>query len=453
MKIPVSWFLNNASTNLYIGTHSNMCEKDPPSFPVPYTGDGPNSTVYTLTIDPVTSSMRGDTWRCLANDNSDITVRSNVITIQVTVPIRNVNMTSPTISPVIVNEALTAEFVCTTTFGLPQASVRWYKDNNNPGYTEDDSEISTSISVDYLNNSEVETIATTSTLSYTANRVDNGMAVYCNASNGGEDFTSSIKPILNVQFPPVVLPLGNKTVMEGETVTIDCSFTHGNPKETAFSWSLNKTEVTSHMQLQLERVTREQTGLYTCTASNVMRPSGYISKVKDIHVETFEGRTEVTIIQPLQFSIICDVEGNPKSNITLIKNGVVMKESLYETSLYYAQQSSDCERDTGVYTCTGATPQVPFNLRSLANITDSSITVEWLPGFDGRLPQTFVVQYRDYSSSEWQESANIHVGQSYHIITNLQPGTTYQIQVYAKNDIGRSNSSYIITVATSIKGL
>ncbi|XP_052804995.1 nephrin-like isoform X2 [Mya arenaria] len=92
-------------------------------------------------------------------------------------------------------------------------------------------------------------------------------------------------------------------------------------------------------------------------------------------------------------------------------------------------------------------PHTPFNLQHLKNGTIDTVHIEWTPGFDGGLPQTFHVEYRDVETSVWRNDM-VNTGKISHVIVGLSPNTIYEIRVYSTNDIGRSNVSNAIEVTT-----
>ncbi|XP_052806732.1 hemicentin-1-like [Mya arenaria] len=49
-------------------------------------------------------------------------------------------------------------------------------------------------------------------------------------------------------------------------------------------------------------------------------------------------------------------------------------------------------------------PHSPSNLQNFRKATVDTIYIEWTPGFDGNLPQTFHVEYREVKSSVWRNS-------------------------------------------------
>lgn len=79
----------------------------------------------------------------------------------------------------------------------------------------------------------------------------------------------------------------------------------------------------------------------------------------------------------------------------------------------------------------------PFPVRncSLSNQTSNSVEVYCLAGFDGGLPQQFLLEL--YSSGSIPR-ANLTASEPYFFLDNLEPDVTFRIVVYAVNDKGRS---------------
>ncbi|WAR05658.1 TUTLB-like protein, partial [Mya arenaria] len=92
-------------------------------------------------------------------------------------------------------------------------------------------------------------------------------------------------------------------------------------------------------------------------------------------------------------------------------------------------------------------PLSPYNLQHFKKATFDTIYIEWTPGLDGGLPQTFYVEYREVGASVWMKERVI-AGHINYTIVGLNPETMYEIRVYSTNDIGRSNASEAITVTT-----
>lgn len=47
-------------------------------------------------------------------------------------------------------------------------------------------------------------------------------------------------------------------------------------------------------------------------------------------------------------------------------------------------------------------PKQPANL-TVVDVGDSTISLQWIPGFHGGFPQTFYVEYQVATQDKWQE--------------------------------------------------
>lgn len=98
-----------------------------------------------------------------------------------------------------VKEGNSVELHCVTSEAFPAANVTWYKDNASPGDTADDSAIPETESTQMIRDSNGMKV-TTSNLTYQAQRRDNGMRIYCKASNiDGNGVFSRRKPMFDVK--------------------------------------------------------------------------------------------------------------------------------------------------------------------------------------------------------------------------------------------------------------
>lgn len=75
---------------------------------------------------------------------------------------------------------------------------------------------------------------------------------------------------------------------------------------------------------------------------------------------------------------------------------------------------------------------------TLSNLTSNSVEVACLPGFDGGLPQQFVLEL--YSSNSAVPRYNMTSSTDpYFFLDNLEPDITFRIVIFAVNAKGRSN--------------
>lgn len=84
---------------------------------------------------------------------------------------------------------------------------------------------------------------------------------------------------------------------------------------------------------------------------------------------------------------------------------------------------------------------MPHNC-SILNQTTDSFYIECIDGFDGGLPQKFTIRIdREISLGGTKSTTTIHNQTSKvasFAVNNLEPGTTYEIQIYASNTKGNS---------------
>lgn len=89
------------------------------------------------------------------------------------------------------------------------------------------------------------------------------------------------------------------------------------------------------------------------------------------------------------------------------------------------------------------------------SLTSSSVTLIWNRGFNGGLPQTFVIQYRKVSENQWsnatvQESKSTNM---VYTVTGLSSNEDYVATLFAHNEIGQSCIYGVVTFHTlSSKG-
>jgi hypothetical protein len=92
-------------------------------------------------------------------------------------------------------------------------------------------------------------------------------------------------------------------------------------------------------------------------------------------------------------------------------------------------------------------------------ITVHATTIEicWVAGFDGGVDQTFVLKYRLSKTTSWNTSYPNLIGleedPQYFDLSGLSSGSVYDIQMYARNTVGNSLKTNIISVSTTGAGI
>lgn len=95
-------------------------------------------------------------------------------------------------------------------------------------------------------------------------------------------------------------------------------------------------------------------------------------------------------------------------------------------------------------------PDQPTNLTVL-NITHESITLNWMPGFDGGMKASYRVRYRE-ASSEHYKYQDARSNSNKMIISGLKMNTLYLFSIIATNELGSSRYLPDLTRAQT-KGL
>jgi hypothetical protein len=89
-------------------------------------------------------------------------------------------------------------------------------------------------------------------------------------------------------------------------------------------------------------------------------------------------------------------------------------------------------------------PQTPANF-SLVSSTETTILVEWTPGYSGDHEQTFYLEYRTFRTETWSAKEISHNTKQLtsltYVLSGLQDSTLYELQMYSKNMLGRSLST------------
>jgi hypothetical protein len=99
-------------------------------------------------------------------------------------------------------------------------------------------------------------------------------------------------------------------------------------------------------------------------------------------------------------------------------------------------------------------PQTPSNF-NLVSSTETSILVEWTPGYSGHHEQTFYLEYRARRTETWSLDEIYHntkqVTSLTYVLSGLQDSTLYELKMYSKNMFGRSLSTDIDIIQTKEK--
>ncbi|KAJ0065491.1 hypothetical protein NL108_012446 [Boleophthalmus pectinirostris] len=203
-----------------------------------------------------------------------------------------------------------AQLVCMAE-GVPQPSLSWERDG------------------EPLSDSSGEyTILPSGELIIDIAQPEDAGSYTCVATNAvGQD---SHTVTVSVHTHPVFTELlGDVSLNKGERLLLACSAT-GVPTP-RITWAFNNNiipvhydHMNGHSELVIDRVTKEDSGTYTCTGENIV---GSVKSVGFVYVKEppiIDGDLHSNRIEPLGGNAIlnCEVRGDPLPTIQWIKNGV-----------------------------------------------------------------------------------------------------------------------------------
>ncbi|XP_043279367.1 Down syndrome cell adhesion molecule-like protein Dscam2 isoform X3 [Venturia canescens] len=448
----------------------------------------------TLVIDMVQRNADQGTYTCTARNKHNYTSQRSV-EVRVLVP--------PRISPFYfenaVTEGMRTQLMCTTSQGDQPFNITWLRDEtpiqarrdvtteqSYPGTGTSNIQIS-----DYSPFSSILTIN-----SVTAKHSGNYTCQITNVAGVAEHTAD-----LSVSVPPrwTVEPIDQNAIV-GHAVSIPCR-AEGFPIPTV-TWkqSIGETPgdyrelgyggtegagVAGNGSLVIPRVSREHTGFYLCQASNGIGPG--LSKLIRLTVHVgpkVEVRTrQESARRGESVTLRCEVEGDAPLDITWrarggkIEPAYDVRYSLENTPtpkglLSELRIGKAGHEDRGEYTCVAHNPyghdrasinllvQEPPNFPRNLHIADQksrSMKLAWsspngvADPFNADIPITkYIVQYKE-ARDEWHDhnmQQQVTGDNTYALVTQLKPATTYDFRVFAENHLGTSAPSDILRAQT-----
>ena len=96
-------------------------------------------------------------------------------------------------------------------------------------------------------------------------------------------------------------------------------------------------------------------------------------------------------------------------------------------------------------------PFAPKNVRAKSK-TGYFLTVSWQDGESGTRIDYHRIKYRKKGNLYWENVPEIQGSVRKYILDNLDPYADYEVQVFSRNNIGRSRGSKIVTMKTEETG-
>ncbi|XP_071326506.1 nephrin [Trachinotus anak] len=321
-------------------------------------------------------------------------------------------------------------------------------------------------------------------------RKDAGVyTVKCSNSEG----ISQTSIMLDVQYAPGVKAEKDPVFVNmGETADLICVADANPIISDMFSWKwLGEGEVEMGEETQddesglltIHDVTRAHAGLYQCTANNGIAPpaSVDVQLVVQFIPELQKGAQWRRVASrgdgTTTAEVVCQAEGIPRVDFSWEKNGVRMdfanpryeertvREGSFHTSTVQVVNVSAAQ-DYAVFSCTARNslgedkldiqlvstshPDPPSSFRQVG-VTHDSVTLEWIPGFNGGLRQRFRIRYCWDQSVSYLYMDVFPPSATMFTVTGLQPVTTYNFSVNALNAMGESDyadNNAVLTITT-----
>ncbi|XP_046402155.1 uncharacterized protein LOC124168089 [Ischnura elegans] len=368
----------------------------------------------------VARSALGAIFSCQASNSGLVEPRETSLVLDIQLKPLTVSITTKT-SPLLADRRY--EVTCESAGSRPPAVITWYKGKRQLKRVRE----------------EVRENATVSELSFTPTTDDDGKQVTCRAENPnvtGAFLEDNWR--IEVVYPPIVsLRLGSTLnpddIKEGDDVYFECHV-QANPPWRRLSWihdgavlshNMSARVIRSNQSLVLQKVTRASGGQYTCAAVNsegegVSNALNF--RVKFAPVCRHEKILVVGASRSEEVDIWCEVEADPpatsfrwkfnNSGETLdvapgrfSSNGSASllryspaSDLDYGTLSCWAENAVGHQGAPCVYQVVAAGKPFPVRNCTLFNQTSTSVEVSCIPGFDGGLPQRFLLEL--YSQAE-----------------------------------------------------
>ncbi|XP_055848284.1 hemicentin-2 [Episyrphus balteatus] len=364
----------------------------------------------------------------------------------------------------------TYDVECRSSGSKPAAIVTWWKGNKQikrlaKNFSEPDNQ---SLSI----------------LTYTPTRDDDGKYLTCRAENQYiMDSAIEDKWRLVVHYQPVaIMKMGSSLnpddIKEGDDVYFECQI-QSNPKPYKMSWFHNGNElhhnisagiILSDQSLVLQSVTRASAGDYTCMAAN---PEGkgtsnpVTLRVRYAPICSMEHEELLGALKHETLMLKCEVDSSPPADSyhwTFNSSGeqTELPARLHSTETGYSRlnYTPTTDLDYGAISCWGRnsigvqkTPCIfqivaagrPFPLQNctVTNQSTDSLQVDCIEGFDGGLPQGFIMELVELSTLRLARNISLTRAPVSFFVDGLETGTSYRIILFAINAKGRSEPTII----------
>ncbi|XP_059087472.1 nephrin-like isoform X2 [Tigriopus californicus] len=308
-----------------------------------------------------------------------------------------------------------------------------------------------------------------------AKRVDAGKYKVKGSNDEGK---TTFKFKLDVFYEPSITEITDAVVVKpGDNAEFSC-FVDANPiKDDTIQWKredfdmtrVTTTNISNIVYLTVKNVTDKDSGKFDCVANNgigaEVKNSSFLLVRHKPMIDESPGIAKSASDKGLTGVLTCRATGVPKVKFIWSREGSVIDptsdnkyaaeespvdmmtfESLLSvknvTSLDYgaydciAQNEEGLDRHT-IYLNVTSRPDAPAFLRVL-NVTYTSVTLNWTPGFDGGFVQSFRIRFRKADSNVYHYVDVSPPGTDTFEVQDLKVGTTYRFAIMSHNYVGES---------------
>ncbi|BES90007.1 nephrosis 1, congenital, Finnish type (nephrin) [Nesidiocoris tenuis] len=429
----------------------------------------PNVKDNQLVVPALDRSHQGAVYICQASNNNISTPASTRVTVDMLLKPMMVAIETQ-YQPLSADREY--EIECVSAGSRPPAKITWWRDNREL----------TSSSYKVSDDGNV----TMSKLVIRPVIKDNGGRLICRADNPrvARDALEEVWKLDITYVPRIKLELGSnlnpQDIEEGDDVYFECNI-DANPKAYKVVWRHNNQVIqlnqksgviVSNEALALQNVKREQSGNYTCFASNVEGDGE--SEVVSLRIMykplcKESGKTTIGVGKGEGARVLCEVESYPPpdgfqwsfnnsaADATIdispdrFHNSLALGLSTlsytplsdldYGTVMCWASNTAGLQVDPCVFQIIPAgKPDSPVNC-TLVNQTISSVEVDCAEGYDGGQAQTFQLEVYDVGSQFL--AYNLSSRAPNFGVAGLSPGVSLRLRIYAHNTKGRSDPIFL----------